>query len=283
MQMHKRILAAVTVLVVLSSGATLAAVNLVPATVIPSGRPVLVPETAIQVADNVFSLGLTIDPASGRLVEGYAIVHYKQSGAKPSGGPAKGTSQCYGFLAKGAKWKSVEPWVVNPANTRGLAGGFIFSNVTADIAKWEDATDGIAGNALGVNVLGDGLITTSTLVADTVSPDGVNEIYFADTGNPNAIAVTIVWGIFGGPTFARELVEWDQIYNDVDFDWSSSGEAGKMDFENIATHELGHSVGMADLYTLTCSEETMYGYAALGETKKQTLNTGDTTGVNQLY
>ncbi len=64
---------------------------------------------------------------------------------------------------------------------------------------------------------------------------------------------------------------------DVDFDWSLNGEAGKMDFENIATHELGHSVGLDDLFTEACSEDTMYGFAATGETKKSTLEGGDIT------
>lgn len=96
-------------------------------------------------------------------------------------------------------------------------------------------------------------------------------------------AMAVVWGIFSGPPSFRELVEWDQIYDDVDFDWSSDGEANKMDFENIATHELGHSVGLADLYEGACSEETMYGYASYGEIKKRSLEAGDIIGVKKLY
>ena len=56
----------------------------------------------------------------------------------------------------------------------------------------------------------------------------------------------------------------------------------KIDFYNIATHELGHSVGMTDLYNF-CTEETMYGYATEGETKKRDLNAGDIAGINALY
>ncbi len=69
----------------------------------------------------------------------------------------------------------------------------------------------------------------------------------------------------------------------MDFDWSLNGEAGKMDFENIDTHELGHSVGLYDLFTEACSEDTMYGFAATGETKKSTLEGGDITGIINLY
>lgn len=224
-------------------------------------------------ADNspVISLGFAPDPQSQQIVEGYAIVHYAKGG--PSKG--KGGENCYEFLAKDAKWKSVEPWTTNPTNTRGLDGNFVFGNLSADISKWESAA--------GADILGDGTATSGILIADTVSPDGRNEVYFADVADSNAIAVTVVWGIFGGPLSQRTIVEWDQVYDEVDFDWSSSGEAGKMDFENIATHELGHSVGLGDLYNSGCLEETMYGYATEGEIKKRDLNAGDIAGIQKLY
>jgi hypothetical protein len=107
-------------------------------------------------------------------------------------------------------------------------------------------------------------------------------VYFGAISAPNAIAVTIVWGIFGGPINGRELLEWDQVY-DSDYTWSLIGEANKMDFDNIATHELGHSIGLADLYTLAASDQTMYGYAGPGETNKQSLGSGDIAGTNILY
>ncbi len=234
-------------------------------------------------ADNadVISLGTATDPGSGQVVEGYAIVRYRNGHAKPSGRAARAPA-CYGFLAKGAKWKTVEPWVVNPANTRGLEETFVLDNLAANIAKWEDGADGALGSGAGINILGDGALTVTTLLADTVSPDNVNEVYFADVADSDAIAVTIVWGIFSGPTFNRRLVEWDQVYDDVDFDWSAVGAAGAMDFENIATHELGHSVGMGHPDD-SCTEETMYRFASDGETKKQTLNSGDVAGISELY
>lgn len=235
-------------------------------------------------ADNspVISLGSAIDPGTGKVVDGIAIIHRKFP-AKP-GNPKPGSTTCYTYISKGAKWKSVEPWVVNTTNSRGLNGNTAFSLLSSGVSKWEDATDGNATNGTGVDVLGQGATTSATLVADTVSPDNQNEAYFADISDPGVIAVTIVWGIFGGPTFARELVEWDQVYDDMSFNWSAeaNGVAGKMDFDNIATHELGHSVGMGDLYN-SCTEETMYGYSDTAETKKRDLNSGDITGINNLY
>lgn len=226
----------------------------------------------------VISLGEAIDPGTGQVVEGYAFVHYRDEGAR-GGNPAKppkgGGAVCYSFLASGAKWKTVEPWVVNPSNGEGLDGSFVVGNLAANITKWESAAE-------GVDMLGDGSPTSAELVADTVSPDNLNEVYFADVDSPGAIAVTIVWGVFGGRPSERKLVEWDQVYDQVDYSWSGVGEAGKMDFENIATHELGHAVGMGHPSD-SCTEETMYRFAGFGEIKKRTLEAGDIAGIKALY
>lgn len=256
--------------------------------ILTSGAQAVPPKTLVlpPAADNspVISLGTAVDPATGKLVEGLAIIHRKDGQVKPAAARPGGSTSCYSYLARGAKWKTVEPWIVNPVNTRGLDGTTVFNLLNGGVSKWEDATDGNITNGLGADVLGFGSTTTTTLIADTVSPDNQNEAYFADITDSNAIAVTIVWGIFGGPPSGRQLVEWDQVYDDVTFDWSADiiGVSAKMDFDNIVTHELGHSVGMADLYN-TCVDETMYGYSANAETKKRDLNSGDITGANALY
>lgn len=224
-------------------------------------------------------LGTSVDPVSGKVVEGYAFFHHRDGhgGGPGGGGPPSGgdsDSSCFAHIAKSAEWKVNEPWVVNPANSDGLSDSFVFDNLAADIQKWEDAA--------GFDILGNGSITSDVLVADQISPDGLNEVYFADISGTSTIAVTIVWGTFGAPPPFRELVEWDQVYDDATFDWSDSGEANKMDFENIAMHELGHTVGMAHPDD-TCTEETMFAFASLGEVKKRDLNAGDIAGVANLY
>ena len=262
----------------------------------PAGRTVVIPSHAVEVAPGVFSLGTAVD--KGRLVEGYAIIDYKKGFGKPTGcnndgkcqgwedpscadcsgggnggGEEPDTSSCYGFLAKGAKWKSVEPYIVDAENTRGLSSAFVTSNLAMDIGKWEAAAS--------FDILGNEIAGTVN-ISNIGNLNYKNEVIFADIDSPGAIGVTIIWGIFGGPPPFRELVEWDMIFDDVDFDWGI-GEAGKMDFENIATHELGHSVGLDDLYDSKCSEQTMYGYAGYGEIKKRTLEAGDIAGINKLY
>ena len=79
---------------------------------------VVISTHAIEVAPGVFSLGISID--NGRVVEGYAIITYKEGFGKPSGSPGNrpdkpddDTSDCYSFLARGAMWKTTEPYVLD--------------------------------------------------------------------------------------------------------------------------------------------------------------------------
>lgn len=242
----------------------------------------MLPASAQQVEDDVYFLGLKQDPASNRFVEGYAFVHRRDESVRGQGARQGGPRACYAYLARGAKWKTLEPWIMNPSNDAGLATGSVFALESDGIAKWEDASDGVVGSGPGFAILGAGSTTGDILVADATAPDGLNEVYFADIASSGTIGVTTVWGFFSGPASQRELVEWDQVYNDVDFAWSLTGDPGTMDFDNIATHEIGHAVGMGHP-SGSCTEETMYAYADFGEIKKRDLNTGDITGIDLLY
>jgi hypothetical protein len=67
------------------------------------------------------------------------------------------------------------------------------------------------------------------------------------------------------------------------YSWSASGEAGKIDVQNVATHELGHWLTLLDLCGGGDSDKTMYGYTYAGETKKRTLDSDDIAGINYIY
>jgi len=239
----------------------------------PAERTFSLPAQATEVAPGVYYLGTALD--EGRVVEGYAFVYYKPGYARPSiPGKSSRDSTCYTYLARGAKWKTIEPYIIDPTNDEGLTAEFIRENIATDIEKWEAAA--------GKDILGNEIPGTVDGV-DWEGPDEKNEVMFGEIEEGDVIAVCSVWGVFSAPVPFRELIEWDQIYDQVDFDWSSSGESGKMDFENIATHELGHSVGMGDLSSSACSEQTMYGEAGLGEIKKRDLASGDIFGIRSLY
>jgi hypothetical protein len=113
--------------------------------------------------------------------------------------------------------------------------------------------------------------------------DGRNELLFGPYSDPNVIAVTVVWGYFNVPPKYREIVEFDILFNTA-YAWGDADiDSGSMDVQNIATHELGHGLGLGDLYETTAWQETMYGYSDYGETMKRDLYLGDIAGIQSLY
>ena len=237
-------------------------------------RQVIVPEQAAGNSPALVPLGLAID--DGQIVEGYAVIHYKRKRASDRQRAASTGTTCYRFLAKGARWKITEPYVVDPTNSDGLSSTFVRSTVATGLETWDSR---VSFEVFGL----EDLVSTVNGV-DTVAPDGKNEILFGNISDANAIAVATVWGIFYGPTSGRKLVEYDVIFDDPDYTWGDASlNAAVMDFQDIFTHELGHGAGLSDLYDTNCGEETMYGYANAGETKKRDLNTGDIAGIRALY
>lgn len=252
----------------------------VPTQINKSGVAFAIPAHAVEVRPDVFSLGKAYDSASGKMVEGYAIVHKKDTANRPdsiqiktNAAKSPRTAKCYAVIASGAKWKSVEDWEVFEGG--GLDGNSLLGILGTSINTWEVAS--VNPSILGVGFIGEGPIT------DPYSLDSENQVSFGDL-DTGTIAVTIFWGTFSGPTFSRQIVAWDQIYN-TDFSWTTDAllETSKMDFQNIATHELGHAMGLADIYDSSCSTVTMFGYGVKGETQKRDLTSADITGINLLY
>jgi hypothetical protein len=248
---------------------------------------VKIPDNAVQIAENVFSLGTS--EVDGKIVEGFLFVHYREGFAKPpwaGNGKDKGNteSEPYALLGNGVKWKETpEDYYLGP----GISG---FSNaISKSFDTWEQVDP--ENSEDNIDIFGNEVISTYPLEPDVSNEDGINEIMFGNIDNPGAIAVTIVWGIFRGPPQGREIVGYDMVFDNVDFTWTVLGstkedelyQTGSMDMQNIATHELGHALGLDDLYNGAAMEQTMYGYAVAGETKKRTLAAGDIAGVNALY
>jgi hypothetical protein len=209
-------------------------------------------------------------------LEKIVFIHYKKGFAKPSwveGG--KSESKCYDFLGKGVKWKELPvDYVVDPDNPDGLTEDFVTGAIYAGAEEWDNHT--------GAELFGNYSIDYSASW-DSDAPDGRNELLFGDYPEEGVIAVTVVWGYFYGSPSTREIIEFDVLF-DTDFNWGDAEiDQAVMDLQNIATHEIGHGAGLADLYNTICAEETMYGYSDYGETKKRDLNTGDIAGIQELY
>jgi hypothetical protein len=156
------------------------------------------------------------------------------------------------------------------------------AEVQAAFQAWEDAS--------GVDLFGQ-------VVQGTRGPgqDFVNTVSWRIlVGQRDVLAATYLWindidadGVWDA---GEPIVETDVIFNDshkwaIDPDGEGPEKLkGKYyDVRNVATHEIGHVVGLDDLYADTYSELTMYGYAAPKETKKISLEAGDIAGAQFLY
>ena len=232
-----------------------------------------IPEHAVKISESVYSLGNAKDH-TGKVVEGFLFIDNKKSPAKPDGTPGNGnkktktgeTSTCYTLLAKGASWKTTEPYMIGP----GIDGTL----TAASLDAWDSKVE--------FEIFGPELENENPNGPDSKSPDNKNEVMFDNLGSTNTIAYTITWGIFGGPPSQRQLVEWDVVFNS-DYEFGNAADSsGVMDYQNIATHEFGHALGLTHPSD-TCLEETMYRFADIGEIKKRTLEPGDIAGLNKLY
>lgn len=208
-------------------------------------------------------------------LEKIVYIHYKKDFAKPpwAGGGKKEPKEpkCYGFLGRGVSWKELSVnYVIHP-DVETTVPGAIFASAEA----WDAAiSQELFSNTYELDV---------TATWDSDAPDGRNEFVFGDYPDDRVIAVAVVWGYFSGPPGLRKIVEFDVLF-DTDFVWGNATiDPTVMDLQNIATHEIGHGVGLADIYEDSCSEVTMYGYSTKGETKKRTLEPQDITGIQKLY
>lgn len=241
------------------------------------GRGHALPKDAVKITDELYDLGDKID-SQGSTVHGYAFVHRTKGNdshrPQHNGGGDALASSCYAFVSKGLRWRNTESYMVDSANNASLDGATVESLLATSLDTWD--------SQVGFEVFGNAASGTVDAASIGIISNDANEVAFADIAENNVIAVTYVWGIFWGSPSQRRITEWDMVFDDADFAWSFTGEPGKMDFQNIATHEIGHAAGMGHPSD-SCTEETMYRFGANGETKKRDLHTGDIAGIKALY
>lgn len=200
-------------------------------------------------------------------LEKMVFVHYDKAKNNNNAKPQK-TTTCYKLLRY--TWNTLPVnYVINPGNAQaGLSEGFIVDAISSSAETWDEATIQNLFSSPEVDY-----------EADYGIQDYTNAVAFGDYPDSNVIAVTSIWATRVG----KRIVEFDMLF-DTDYVWGdATSNTGLMDLQNIATHELGHAAGLADLYTSSCTEVTMYGYSGYGETKKRSLEQPDITGLQTMY
>ncbi|MGB9728069.1 MAG: hypothetical protein ACPLZF_06635 [Nitrososphaeria archaeon] len=160
-------------------------------------------------------------------------------------------------------WYTTAKYYVNPSNKYGFSALDVINVIKASAEAWDSQTSFQVFLYMG---------TTSRSAGRY---DGYNVISWGPY-RAGVIAVTYIWQVGG------RIVETDTRLNTY-YKWSLKGEAGKMDVQNIMTHEFGHWCGLDDLYDDKDYWLTMYGYADFGEIYKRTLGLGDILGLQAVY
>jgi hypothetical protein len=160
------------------------------------------------------------------------------------------------------------------------------ANIPPLMSVNQDGTDDCAGEfrALARSANTWGNVATAYFYFDRRIPtfntrhagndDNYNQLSWDPAPPSDYIAVTYNYGW-------NHINETDISFNS-NYTWNCSGNPiwTEMDVENIATHELGHSLGLGHT---SYSDATMYAYANYGETKKRSLHWDDIDGIEYLY
>ncbi len=162
-------------------------------------------------------------------------------------------------------WQTTAQYWINPSNKYGFSASALIFVLTSSANTWDEKTSYSV------------FVYKGTTSRSAGRRDGYNVISFG-VYQAGAIAVTYIWY----NRYTSSIVETDTRLN-TRYKWSLSGEAGKMDVQNIMTHEFGHWCGLDDLYSDVDYWLTMYGYADYGETYKRDLGLGDILGLQAIY
>lgn len=112
--------------------------------------------------------------------------------------------------------------------------------------------------------------------------DDLHAILFDETGasgyfpaGSGTVAVTPVWFTSGG-----RIVDADVLFNGRGFRFTTSGESGALDVEDVATHELGHLLGLDHSGSVGAS---LYPYVTPGLILHRSISSDDEHGLREAY
>ncbi len=201
------------------------------------------------------------------------------------------------FSLTGYRWNTLDPQIQLFLNPTGMPTDITTTSAADAISSaantWDDA---VAGNIFAdTNTV---IVDENKVVDDpfssTPAKDSYNVHGWKSFGN-SFVALNRWWTDGTKKDGYYRITESDTWYN-LDYDWTTSlttaQTTGKMDLQSVALHELGHCIGMGDIYSTTYggvlppSDERTTDYEQvmnLYNGPQRTLGNGDRTGAQILY
>ena len=179
----------------------------------------------------------------------------------------------------GIRWNTRDPQlkfvVKNDAcmAAEGLSAIAVQKAITDAATTWDDATN--------QNLFAD----SNTVTLDPWVPgdgyNGKNTVNFKPYSG-NCIAYTRSWFSMAKVDGYYSTKESDLTFN-TGYTWRTDGSYSGIDVQSVALHELGHTLGLNDLYNKAAfvndKRQVMNSYTGV----KRTLGNGDKTGLWILY
>ena len=227
------------------------------------------------------------DVLDGRLSDGRELAEVERTIAAVAGGsrlasvarfdlpaPASGGGNDLTYVWTGLHWPAPnpmnEPFLINE-NMPGIENEA--QGVIAALNTWSsvDCTD------FRFTYGG-----PTTRAASGTAADGYNVVSWRNLDDGPIRPPGLTWAWYYYPNY--DIFEADVALNSS-YDWSIAEvpPPGLIDVQNVATHELGHALGLKDTYDPLYCESTMYGLATWAETKKRTLEPDDIEGLQAVY
>jgi len=165
---------------------------------------------------------------------------------------------------------------LNPAGSDNVPFPQVEQAIAASFQSWEDTpTSAIAfmrgPNTTSTTTGNDNLLQLFWLENSTTTPDGLNVA--------GALGVARLTAIASGPR-TGEIIDGALVFNGNQFQWAVDGRADAADIAEVATHEIGHVIGLSHT---PIGGATMFPRFLIGRNRGRTLESDDRIAVSVVY